>query len=283
MTDIKKLFIIIISIVGACQQVPTTDKKVDDFNAHPEHVLVAAHRSAHQNYPENSLASIKEAIRLGVDIIEIDVRKTSDDSLIIMHDRTVDRTTNGTGKVAELSFEDIRSLKLLHDEKPTEEQVLTLEEALLAAKGKVMVDIDFKLSEEADAIKTYELIKKLDMEHEVLFYLYDYKYIPQLHQLNPEIKLMPRAYSEEDVNAILKYDYIKIVHTDHKFYTDSLMTAMLDKGVRVWINALGTYDEMEEKSKNSGFDLLLQKHINVIQTDLPEELLTYLKGKDLHN
>ena len=57
----------------------------------------------------------------------------------------------------------------------------------------------------------------------------------------------------------------------------------MKSGYRVWINALGKYDSMETEAKNSGFDALLsRKYVNVIQTDLPEELLSYLRSRNLH-
>src|SRR5215218_7165785 len=58
-------------------------------------VLVAAHRAAHAKYPENSIDAIREAVRLNVDIIEIDVKVSKDGVPFLMHDRTMDRTTNG--------------------------------------------------------------------------------------------------------------------------------------------------------------------------------------------
>ena len=62
-------------------------------------VLVVAHRGNWSIAPENSLAAIDSAIQMKVDIVEIDIRKTKDGELVLMHDDTVDRTTNGTGKV----------------------------------------------------------------------------------------------------------------------------------------------------------------------------------------
>lgn len=64
-----------------------------------KNVMVVAHRGAWRLAPENSIAAIEECIEMGVDIVEIDVRKTKDQQLIVMHDGTIDRTTNGSGKI----------------------------------------------------------------------------------------------------------------------------------------------------------------------------------------
>src|SRR5687767_2762637 len=68
-------------------------------------VMVAAHRAAHAKYPENSIDAIQEAIRLKVDIIEIDVKVSKDGVPFLMHDRTMDRTTNGKGDPEELTWD----------------------------------------------------------------------------------------------------------------------------------------------------------------------------------
>lgn len=86
-------------VIQSFCQTTKADSILYDFNNNPEKILVAAHRATHQNYPENSIAAILESIRLGVDIIELDVRATKDGKLVVIHDRTVVRTTNGTGKV----------------------------------------------------------------------------------------------------------------------------------------------------------------------------------------
>ena len=114
---------------------PTSDK-----------VLIAAHRSMHTFYPENSLAAIQHAIDSGIDIIEIDVRQTKDGELILIHDGTVDRTADGEGRVDSYTFEQIRTLTLMRedDEDTLTHHVPTLIEALELAKGKIMVDLDIK-------------------------------------------------------------------------------------------------------------------------------------------
>jgi glycerophosphoryl diester phosphodiesterase len=74
------------------------------------------------------------------------------------------------------------------------------------------------------------------------------------------------------------------IHIDDSFYSDSLMSRVRSHGERVWINALGKYDDMEEQQKDSGFDAMMQtfKYANCIQTNYPAELLAYLKKKGLH-
>ncbi|MBQ8496511.1 MAG: glycerophosphodiester phosphodiesterase [Clostridia bacterium] len=75
-----------------------------------KNIYVAAHRGFSEKYPENTMEAFRAAIELGVDQIETDVRITKDGELVLIHDATVDRTTNGTGKVSEMTFPELRAL-----------------------------------------------------------------------------------------------------------------------------------------------------------------------------
>lgn len=260
------------------------DSILYDFHYRPDRILVAAHRAEHPAFPENSLAAMKEAIRHGVDIIEVDVRETKDGVLIIMHDKTLDRTTTGKGLVADMTYGQLQQLFLLHDGKATAEKIPTFKEVLDLVKGKVMLDIDYKAEGKRAARSTTRLLRKTKTEKQVLFFLYDYKDAPALRRMNKKIQFMTRAYSKEDVDGIFDQGIkVPVIHADDKFYSDSLMGVIRGKGIRLWMNALGKYDKMERIEKGSGFNALLQmRHTSIIQTDLYKELLAYLKLRGLH-
>ena len=129
-------------------------------------VIVVAHRGDWRNFPENSLEAIDNAIKMGVDIVELDVKKTKDGELILMHDRTLDRTTTGKGLVSENTLSDIRKLNLRNGcNIRTIHKVPTLEEALLHAKGKIMINLD-----QADLYfdQIYELMKKTGTTKQII-------------------------------------------------------------------------------------------------------------------
>ncbi|GGW23380.1 glycerophosphoryl diester phosphodiesterase [Arenibacter certesii] len=259
------------------------DSILSDFKNKPQRVLVAAHRATNDNYPENSLGAIKESILIGVDIVELDIRQSKDGELVIMHDRTLDRTTTGSGNVEDYTLKELKKLLLMHMDSVSTEHIPTFEEVLQLTKGKILLDIDFKLEDMASIEKTYALIQKYGMENQILFFLYDYKDTPTLQKLDKRIRIMPRAYSRREVRRILRMDNIDIVHIDESYYKDSAMRNIINSGARVWINSLGKYDAMERVKKDSGFNALLsKKYVNVIQTDLPEALLNYLRARNLH-
>ena len=76
----------------------------------PDQVIVCAHRGASGTHPENTIAAFNEASALGCEMLEFDVRATADGHLLILHDESVDRTTNGAGKIWQLSFAEVRAL-----------------------------------------------------------------------------------------------------------------------------------------------------------------------------
>lgn len=101
--------------------------------------LILGHRGASGEAPENTLRAFALAAAQGADGIELDVQPTADGVLVIMHDETVDRTTNGAGRVAELSYAALAAL-----DAGGGERVPTLAEALQLARGRLLVDIEIK-------------------------------------------------------------------------------------------------------------------------------------------
>ena len=121
-------------------------------------IFVIAHRGCHNpipskgldSVPENSLAALERCVALRVDMMETDIHRTHDGALVIMHDDTVDRTTDGSGAVADLTLAEIRQLHLRRNMGAptamalTSERVPTLDELLARAKGRILINLDIK-------------------------------------------------------------------------------------------------------------------------------------------
>jgi glycerophosphoryl diester phosphodiesterase len=109
-------------------------------------VANVAHRGASGNYPENTLIAFQKALEIGVDEIELDLYLTKDGHLIIMHDSTVDRTTDGTGAISDLTLAEIKALDAggVFGEQFRGERVPTWEEALELVQGKVGLNVHLK-------------------------------------------------------------------------------------------------------------------------------------------
>lgn len=104
-------------------------------------VLRIGHRGAAGYAPENTVRSIEQAIALGCDLVEVDVRRTRDGDLVLLHDERVDRTTNGKGNVAEMTLRDLRTLDANGGQR-----IPTLQEALHVASGRVGLILELKAS-----------------------------------------------------------------------------------------------------------------------------------------
>jgi len=120
-------------------------------------LIIVAHRGCHRPAPqsrlgaapENSFAALDHCVALGVEVMETDVRRTRDGHLVMIHDETVDRTTDGHGKVADLTLDQIKALHLRQDlggagQPVTGETVPTLAEMLVHARGRILLNLDVK-------------------------------------------------------------------------------------------------------------------------------------------
>lgn len=116
--------------------------------------LITAHRGFSGRFPENTLRAVKEALRIGVDGIEVDARTTRDGVVILMHDETVDRTTDGRGRVRELTWREIRQLDAgsWRGEEFRGEPVPRLEDVLSETAGRTVLHVEVKERGEEEAV-----------------------------------------------------------------------------------------------------------------------------------
>src|SRR5580693_9203392 len=117
-----------------------------ELPAQTRHVVAISHRGEHLHHPENTMPAFQEAVRLGADYIEVDVRTTSDGKLVLSHDGNVDRCTDGKGEVARMTFEQIRALDAGFKLGPefARTKVPAFDEVLDYARGKIDVYVDVK-------------------------------------------------------------------------------------------------------------------------------------------
>lgn len=264
-----------------------------------KNIMVAAHRGDWRNAPENSLQAYRLAIEMGVDIIEIDLNKTSDGVIVIMHDQTIDRTTDGKGKPSDYTLEQLRKFHLRNGlGRLTRNTIPTLKEVMLLAKGKVLVNLDksYKYYNEAFAV-----LKETGTLDQAIFKA-DVPY-SELNGRYPEILKSLTFMAIVDLakpNALqVINDYqknIKPVAFELNFGTDTaallLNNRFINKnGSKIWYNSLwaslngGHEDDLafEEGNTKDSWDWLIAHGATILQTDHPEAMLQYLKKRSLHN
>ena len=155
-------------------------ERLTEANLNRDHVMVVAHRAGWKKggttvRAENSFAAIDHAVSTGVEMVELDVRRSQDGALVIMHDETLDRTTTCRGKVAEFTLKALRSCQLVVEgsRRVTDEHVFTLEEAMLHARGRILSadqlkDSLYEFNEEIESnalnVHIHHLRKKLGQD-----------------------------------------------------------------------------------------------------------------------
>jgi len=149
-------------------------------------VVVIAHRGNHVSVPENTLASCREAIRCGSDYVEVDVRTTKDGKLVLLHDVKVDRTTNGQGALSELTWKQVKHLRIAGKNRK-KYRIPRFERVLKLCQGKIKIYLDFK---EADVAQTWKRIQQQNMADRVIVYLNEEEQYTAWKNIAPNVPLM---------------------------------------------------------------------------------------------
>ncbi len=237
-------------------------------------LIVSSHRGEHLSHPENTLPAFEAAVVAGADFFECDVRTTSDGRLILMHDATVDRTTNGTGKVRSLTFDQIRALDAgaKFDPKFTGTEVPTFEEALNLAHGKIGVYVDCKDLSPADLVAA---LKKASMLDHVVVYG-NPNFLKGVIALEPSLLAMPEADSAAKLEKMASTLNLRVAAFDQGDFKDDVIATAKRLNIKIYVDRLWAQDKPEfwQDAVDRGAD--------GIQTDHPAEVVQYLRSRGLH-
>lgn len=275
-----------------------------------EYVFVAMHRGDWRNFPENSEGAILSAIALGADIVELDVHMTRDGRFVLNHDNTLDRTTTGKGKIADLTLEEIKKVKMLdRGGKPTSYSVLTLEEALELTRGRILVNIDKFTKhprEILDAVSAVGALKEVLVKSTLPVEKAKALFGPYWASVESgELLYMPiahvgrgkgyRAFAETVLPGYLAIEprassMYEICFNDPSDVPQTLAALKDAPGApRIWVNTL--WDSLS--ARHSDFAALTQpdanwgwwldKGVTMIQSDYAAELIVWLTRKGRRN
>jgi glycerophosphoryl diester phosphodiesterase len=237
-------------------------------------LMIAAHRGAHSRAPENSLAAIEAAIAEGADIVEIDIAVTRDGTPVLMHDRTVDRTTTGKGGVEDKTASEIAALRLKgRDGLGGDEAPPTLARALALACGRILVDLDLKSDRLGPIVET---VNASGMRATSLYFDSDPAVLARVKALDPEARLMVRLTTDMSLAELLKRaGAAQVVHADLESLTPKARADIAKLGLRVWLNSLGDADARLIASDPGGVKDLLGLGASILQTDAVPELAAF--------
>lgn len=246
-------------------------------------IMKIAHRGASKFAPENTLPALEKAIELGFEYIEIDVRETRDGVAVLMHEDQINHTTNGTGRISDLSLKELKELDAgsWFAEEFAGTRVPTLEEALKLIKGRACIFWDTKGSSDF-AAANIELFKKYGFDRDCLLISFgglgyaDASFPKRIIQFWPDAPLMPFIANHEELTEMLAaYPFIRAVMIQRSQLTPELIDAAHAKGLLVATITLVQSDHHHfyQRAINEGVDIFMLDHI--------DSFYSYLETGDL--
>ena len=295
------LFACICALMASCtsQPTPTRAEKIRTqlLTCDESSVIVVAHRADWRNFPENSLEAIQSSIEMGVDMLELDVQRTKDGVLILMHDQKLDLTTTGQGNIAETTWEEISKLNLKdHKGEVTSYKVPKLEDALLLCKDRIMINLDkadryfdevFAL---LDKTGTGDLIvmksgQPADQVREKFG-----KYLDRVIYM-PIVTINDEA-SEQTINAFMedmKPVAFELCYSNAQSPVPAKLKTSLKGRTLLWYNTLwdwlcaGHHDDLAVEDLDGTYGFMIDSlGARILQTDRPQLMLEYLRSRNLH-
>ena len=312
----RKALSILISVAAVLAAVSCAPKKSEQQYANraekilaeindPEsdYVVVISHRGDWRNYPENSIPAIESIIRMGVDMMELDVKMTKDSVLILMHDKTIDRMTTGKGLVSDITYDSLMTfnMKRAHNVATDTIKVPTLREALLCCKDRVLVNVDHAYPYYKEIVElaaelgvTGQVLMKgkssLDKVNEDMSKHEDnLLYMPIIDINKPKGQALFAEYQDRGV-VPMAYEVCWQYPGEE---IENCVARILETGSKAWVNTLwpslcGGYGNDDDAAFDAAdpadvYGQYLDMGFSMIQTDRPELLINYLRSVGRHD
>ena len=225
-------------------------------------LLKIAHRGAKGYEPENTLKAFQKALDLQADGIELDVHLSADGHIIVMHDETIDKMTNGKGAVNTFTLAELKSLLIAE-----KHEIPTLDEVFDLVDKKCFINIELKNADTSK--KVVSLIEKNIAEkgwnyNHFIISSFDWNALQQVHNLNSNIPI--GVLTEEDLNTALAFAELikaKAIHPDFHLLDKEKVYQIQEKGFLVFPWTVNTVEDIQKiKSYN----------VNGIITDFPDKI-----------
>ncbi|EIV8466416.1 glycerophosphoryl diester phosphodiesterase [Vibrio vulnificus] len=232
--------------------------------------MIVGHRGVAGSYPENTRVSVQAAIDLGLSWVEIDVQPTKDNVLVVCHDHTIDRCSNGKGRVDAYSLKELQAFDFggWFDEAFAGEQIMTLESLLnLAAEYDLGLNIEVKVDNHDVAEVALNLKNLLDKSpltaDKILLSSFSHDIILQLHQHCPGYKLgvLSERLSQRD-RQVLKEVNAFSCNLNYRWITEKHIRDLKTGGYQIWCYTLNQPDKFRYLDK-----------VDAIFSDYPERFI----------
>ena len=238
-------------------------------------VVAISHRGEHLVRPENTIPAFQEAIRVGADFIEVDVQTTKDGKLVLSHDATVDRCTNGTGRIADMTFEQVEAVDagVKRGADYAGVKIPTFAEVIDLARGKIGVYVDIKNA------SAHDLVDHIDghgMTRNVVMYCKP-SLCKEIQALNPKLKVMPESNTTDHVHTLVDLLHPQVIAFGAGDWKPEIIAAAKDAHAQAYVDRMGATDAPE------GWQTAIDMGADGIQTDKPGPLVEYLRSKGYKN
>ena len=237
---------------------------------------ISVHRGGKglHNYPENCLETLQYINDSIVAVYEIDVAQTEDGQLVLMHDNSIDRTTTGTGKVSNLTYNELKNFNLVDDHGTiTEFKIPLFSEVLNWSKAtNVILTIDIKRSVSQETV--IEAIRDANAEDVSIVITYDAQQAKTAHMLAPDLLLSVTARNKDELNRLLEANIPTknmLAFTGTRLSDTSLYDLLHAKNIVCMLGTLGNLDKQVEAKGDQLYRAWKEKGIDIIATDRPFE------------
>lgn len=201
---------------------------------------IFAHRGFSGQYPENTLTAFKKALEAGCEGIELDVHLTKDNEIVIIHDEKIDRTSNGTGLVKDMTYEELSKFDFsyIYTYKTGFCKIPTLREYFELVKDKdIITNIELKTGiYEYEGIEkaVYDLIKEYHLEDRILISSFNHNSVMRMKAIAPEMKygFLSETWILNTGEYLNKYD-IEAYHPDFHMLTDREVKDLRDHNIKI--------------------------------------------------
>lgn len=253
--------------MGKCEEQADWQAGRQRAAAFPTVPLIVAHRGNSSEAPENTLAAVRSAILAGADGVEIDVYSTIDGEIILSHDSTLERCTNGAGDVRFSTAEYLRSLDAgsKFSKKFAGEKMPFLREVLEEIKDKVLLVIEIKQYGIED--KILKLLNETGTRDQVVIISFIPESLARFHDIAPDIPTSVLSYSANSIDAIIalaKKAKTRSVDLSYGVCTKENVAYLVSRGYSVWAWTVDDVKTMESMVYNG---------VSVITTNVPRKAL----------
>lgn len=232
-------------------------------------VLSMAHRGDRSLAPENTLAAFSLALDEGVDAIEMDIRLSKDGRIIVIHDERVDRTTDGTGLVEEMTLEEIKGLDAgsWFDPRFAGERIPTLEEALSLIRGRAGIQLEIKGSAPGLAEGALEMLQAMQMTDDVIIISFAEENLQRVKEIAPQQYLLLLSSKPDAIDRCLALGCEGI----------SITLAMADEGFIAAAHAAGLTVTVWNANEEADVKRMLDLGADFIASDYPSLLVETIR------